>query len=139
MSDDAVARPGRPTLNTPEMIEAICERLAEGESLVAICADDAMPSVRAVQNWQHADAAIDAQITRAREVGLYVRAERAVQDAKAAPDAALGRLAFDADRWFIGKLSNAFSDDKAKKHDVHVAGTIATRIELVGVMPHDNG
>lgn len=41
---------------------------------------------------------------------MFVRAERAVEEAKAAKDAALGRLAFDAERWYVGKLSNAFAD-----------------------------
>jgi hypothetical protein len=34
-----------------------------------------------------------------------------------AEDAAKGRLSFDAHRWYLGKLSNAFSDDKAQKHE----------------------
>jgi len=121
MSDKAPKRPGQPTLNTPEMIEAICERLAQGEALVAICRDPDMPSARSVQNWQDADEALLSQIMRAREIGLHHRAEQAVANAKAAEDAALGRLAFDADRWLIGKLSNGLlSDDKTRKHEIKV-------------------
>jgi hypothetical protein len=26
-------------------------------------------------------------------------------------------VAFDAERWYLGKLSNAFSDNKAQKHE----------------------
>lgn len=119
MSDNAPKRPGQPTLNTPELIEAICERLAQGEALVTICKSPDMPSARSVQNWQEADEAILSQIMRAREIGLHNRAEKAVLDAKTAEDAALGRLAFDADRWLIGKLSNGLlSDDKTRKHEV---------------------
>lgn len=64
------------------------------------------------------------QITRAREIGYQVRADRAIADAKSAEDAAKGRLAFDAERWYLGKLSNAFSDNKAQKHehDVRLKG-----------------
>jgi len=121
MSDKAPKRPGQPTLNTPEMIEAICERLAQGDALVTICRDPDMPSARSVQNWQDADEALLSQIMRAREIGLHHRAEQAVANAKAAEDAALGRLAFDADRWLIGKLSNGLlSDDKTRKHEIKV-------------------
>ena len=38
-----------------------------------------------------------------------------VASAKIAEDAGKGRLAFDAERWYLGKLSNAFSDDKKRE------------------------
>lgn len=91
------------------------ERLAEGNSLVVVCKADDMPSVRSVQNWMKDDAEFAAQVTRAREEGYEVRAERAVLEAKTAEDAGKGRLAFDAERWYLGKLSNAFSDNKPQK------------------------
>ncbi len=74
------------------------------------------------------DDEFDAQITRAREVGYQLRADRAILEAKCAEDAAKGRLAFDAERWYLGKLSNAFSDDKAQKH-VHT-GKLIHGIEI---------
>lgn len=98
--------------------DAICERLAEGESLASICRDKAMPAWSTVHSWIDADEAFAGQITRAREIGYQVRADQAILQAKTAEDAALGRLAFDAERWYLGKLSNAFSDDKARKHEV---------------------
>lgn len=98
--------------------EELCERLADGESLVAICRDTKMPSVRSVQTWMNDDEDFAAQIMRAREAGYLIRGERAVEAAKTADDAVKGRLAFDAERWYLGKLSNAFSDNKAQKHEV---------------------
>ena len=38
---------GRPTDYRQETADAICERLANGESLRAICRDDAMPALSA--------------------------------------------------------------------------------------------
>jgi hypothetical protein len=98
--------------------EELCERLAGGKSLVQVCKADDMPSVRSVQVWMNDDEDFAAQITRAREAGFMIRADQAVEDAKIAEDAGRGRLAFDAERWYLGKLSNAFSDDKARKVDV---------------------
>lgn len=98
--------------------EAILERLGSGESLSSICRDREMPAWGTVHNWMNDDADFAGQITRAREIGYFIRAEEAVENAKVAEDAALGRLAFDADRWYLGKLSNAFSDNKAQKHEV---------------------
>jgi hypothetical protein len=42
-------------------------------------------------------------------------AEQALADAEIETDPAKGRLKFDARRWYLGKLSNAFSDNKAQK------------------------
>lgn len=97
--------------------ESLLEQLADGLSLSLICEAEGMPDRRTVQRWQDDDEDFDAAVTRARETGMFVRAERAVEEAKKAKDASLGRLAFDAERWYVGKLSNAFAD-KVK----HVGG-----------------
>lgn len=98
--------------------EELLERLSEGKSLTEICTSSRMPDRKTVQRWQDADKEFDVAVMRAREAGFHARAEQAVADAKAAEDAPLGRLAFDAERWYLGKLSNAFSDNKEQKHKV---------------------
>ncbi len=97
--------------------QIIIERLAEGESLSTICRDSDMPNWSTVWRWEKDDAEFAQEVTRAREIGYAKRADDALIAAKSASDAALGRLAFDAERWYLGKLSNAFSDDKARKHE----------------------
>jgi hypothetical protein len=42
---------GRPVEHTAEIDMAICERLAEGESLRTICADPSMPEKATVLDW----------------------------------------------------------------------------------------
>ncbi len=42
---------GRPSLYTDKLAAEICRRLAEGESLRAICADKAMPGISTVMGW----------------------------------------------------------------------------------------
>jgi hypothetical protein len=98
--------------------ETIIAELEKGRSLLSICKDDGMPNRSTVQRWQSDDAEFDAAVTRAREDGYEYLAEQARINAQTAEDAAKGRLAFDADRWYLGKLSNAFSDNKAQKHEV---------------------
>ena len=44
-------RTGRPTICTAEITEEICERLAGGESLNAICKDEHMPNKSSVLLW----------------------------------------------------------------------------------------
>jgi len=98
--------------------EQILALLMEGQSLASICREDGMPNRSTVQRWQNDDPEFDAAVTHAREEGFQLLAEQARIKAHAADDAAKGRLAFDADRWYLGKLSNAFSDNKAQKHEV---------------------
>lgn len=116
--------------------ETILARLAEGESLSSICRDKDMPSWSSIHEWMRNDADFAAQILRAREAGYLLRADRAIEEAKRADDAAKGRLAFDAERWYLGKLSNAFSDNKAQKleHDVRIKG-----VEIEIVRPEAEG
>jgi hypothetical protein len=98
--------------------QAIIDELEKGRSLLSICKDTGMPNRSTVQRWQNDDSDFDAAVTRAREDGFHHLAEQARIKAQTADDAAKGRLAFDADRWYLGKLSNAFSDNKAQKHEV---------------------
>lgn len=102
-------------MQVDDIREQILAQLAEGQSLVSICKRDGMPNRATVQRWQNDDKDFDAAVTHAREEGYILRADRAVIEAKLAEDASKGRLAFDAERWYLGKLSNALSDNKAQK------------------------
>lgn len=44
---------GRPSKYSPELIEAICERLSKGEPLAAICRDEGMPCHATIWNWMN--------------------------------------------------------------------------------------
>lgn len=111
-----------------EVRATILTELEKGRSLLSICKDDGMPNRSTVQRWQNDDEDFDAAVTRAREDGFHFLAEQARIRAQTAEDAAKGRLAFDADRWYLGKLSNAFSDNKPK--DVNLGGKIIHGIEI---------
>lgn len=58
---------GRPADYTQAIGDAICERLADGESLRAICLDEGMPSKSAVFRWLGQNDAFRDQYARARE------------------------------------------------------------------------
>jgi hypothetical protein len=78
--------------------------------MASICRDPRMPSASTFWRWTKADDDLGKRIVGAREVGYYIRADEAVERAKTAEDATKGRLAFDAERWRLSKLANAFSD-----------------------------
>lgn len=42
---------GRPSLLTREVIDTLCERLADSESLRSICRSPDMPSTQSVRAW----------------------------------------------------------------------------------------
>ncbi len=87
--------------------------MREGETLTSISSDARMPSVQTMANWEaERDTEIGLAITRARELGWTARAEKAVAEAKSAEDASLGRLSFDAERWFLGKMHPKKFGDK---------------------------
>lgn len=88
-----------------DMIEEMLSRMRTGETLTSIAADVRMPSIDTMNRWEEdQDSDLGAAITRARAQGYTVRAEKAVTTAQTADDPAKGRLAFDAERWFLGKM-----------------------------------
>lgn len=68
--------PGRPSLYTPELGQAICDRLAKGEPLAVICRDEAMPAYRTVSDWKAAHPEFSAEFGRARDIGYDMIAHR---------------------------------------------------------------
>jgi hypothetical protein len=64
----ASSRPvGRPSSYTQDVGDAICERIADGESLRAICAGEDMPNRATVFRWLAAFRDFSDQYARARE------------------------------------------------------------------------
>jgi hypothetical protein len=59
----------------PEIAEIICARIAEGETLRAICREDGMPSFRTVYTWQDEQPEFAARIASARAQGEDVIAQ----------------------------------------------------------------
>jgi hypothetical protein len=115
---------------TPDIEEIILQRLAEGEALNVICADESIPVAEStVRKRAIEDPSFGAKYARAREVGFDCRGERAVEatkteEAKKNPQAA--RLIFDAERWYLGKMKpKTFGDRQTVEHE----GTVTHRHE----------
>lgn len=102
---------------TPELAATICERLAAGESLRAICRDLDVVAEATVRSWVIDDVqGFAAQYTRARDMGLDALAEEIIEIADEPAgtldnggtdtgDVANRRLRFDARRWYLSKLA----------------------------------
>lgn len=108
---------------TPELFDSVCERIADGESLRAICSDEDMPNKGTVFRWLAADKALSDQYARARESqadALFDEILDIADDARndwmarnGADDSAYSlngehvqrtRLRIDARKWMAGKL-----------------------------------
>lgn len=112
---------GRPSTFTEAEGDAICERLAVGESLRAICRDDAMPAMSTVFKWLTQQPQFAEQYARAREEQAEALADEIVgiadeadvttkidgEDVRLALDAtavARNRLRVDSRKWVASKL-----------------------------------
>lgn len=109
-----------------EVFDAICERLANGESLRTICASKNMPTKANVFRWIAADEAVADQYKRAREA----QADSIVDDMlNIADDASIDpndrRVRIDARKWIAGKMRPKVYGDKV---DVDHSGGITFHI-----------
>lgn len=109
---------GRPSDFTPEIANEICELISEGRSLRMICEGEGFPHRSTVQRWLATNEAFRAQYAHAREQQAEYYAEKIVDDALVATDAAIGRLRMDALKWAASKLAPKKYGDKI----AHVGG-----------------
>lgn len=71
---------GRPSTFTPEIAAKICEELAAGLSLRAICRKDGMPPESTVRQWEIDNVeGFAAQSARARETGCHSMADECLE------------------------------------------------------------
>lgn len=124
--------------------DAICARLAEGESLNAICKDADMPAESTVRAWALDDVeGFAAKYARAREIGYEVHADKIIDLAdecrvgvkrttKVTGEVELvegdmverSRLQIDARKWMLAKMLPKKYGDKIE-HD-HKGGISLT-------------
>jgi len=63
-----VTKTGRPSIYSDQLVETICLRIAEGESLNKICKDEKMPDKATVFRWLVSDQVFCDKYARAREL-----------------------------------------------------------------------
>lgn len=131
---------GRPSLYTKEIALEICTRLADGESLNAICKDEHLPSNATVRSWALDNVeGFSAHYTRARELGYSLLAEEmmAIADTPVigskTTSKATGiettegdmiehrRLQVDTRKWMLSKmLPKIYGDKLSLEADINV-------------------
>lgn len=102
-----MAKAGRPSEYNQQVAEAICERIALGESLRSICRDDAMPAQSTVFKWLTQQTAFAEQYARARETQADAMVDEMLDIADRAvsnEQVQAARLRIDARKWVAVKL-----------------------------------
>lgn len=133
-----------------EVKDAICARLAEGESLRAICSEEGMPSESLVRKWALTDAEFGAQYARARDLGLEALADEIIHisntpvrgvKTKTGDDGKVEttegdmiehrRLQVDARKWYLSKLApKKYGDKLTTEHTGPGGGPMQANVNL---------
>lgn len=106
-------------MKTPALLDEICERIANGEPLRAICRDERMPSWRSVYDWINEDEAFASRIAQARELGYDAIAEEALEIANTP---VMGREEEESDTGFKVKRGDMLGHRKLQ---------VETRLKLL--------
>lgn len=131
---------------TQAVADIICERLAKGESLRSICADEGMPHESTVRLWVVNGGEFATQYARAREIGYEMLADEILEisdtpllgvETKIKSDGTrettegdmLGhrRLQVDSRKWMLAKMLPKKYGDKL---DLNHSGRIAVAQEM---------
>lgn len=96
-----------------ELFDRVCERIAEGESVIGICSEEGMPSRAAIYKWLDERPYLVDKYARAKELCADSFADEIIQIADSAKvdDHQVARLRIDARKWSAGKLRpNKYGD-----------------------------
>lgn len=135
-----MAKRGRPSTYSQEVADAICERIAAGESLRLIVLEETMPDERTVYRWLERNEDFRQQYARAREAQADAMLEDILEIAddgrndwmerRGEEDAGWvangehiqrSKLRVDARKWLMSKLAPKKYGDKV---DMNLSGSV---------------
>lgn len=130
-----------------ETADTICQRIAEGESLRAICADAKMPDKSTVMRWLAQIDAFRDQYARAREAQADHMADEILQIADDGSNdtyqaengeavnhdvIARSRLRVDARKWLAAKLApKKYGDKVTQEHTGEGGGPVQHSVRVI--------
>lgn len=100
------------TTFTQEIFDKICERMAEGESLRAICKTKGFPAKRTVLRWVAADGTLAKQYAEAQLMRAEHYFDEIVEIADGGTDPAKTRVQVDARKWVLSRMNPKKYGDK---------------------------
>ena len=114
MAGKTPVKMGRPTTYTQELINEVCARIAEGQSLRQIVEDDNMPGLRTIMTWlgDPTKEYFKQQYAKAKETQADSYEDRMLVIAQTEPDVQRARLIIDTMKWTASKLKPKKYGDK---------------------------
>jgi hypothetical protein len=120
---------GRPSIKTPEIVDAVCEAVAQGTPLVQACRNSVI-SKDAWNDWVNADDDLKRRFARAREDGHDAIASRARETARgkgakeggdSTGDVQRDKLIIETDLKLLAKWDRRYADKQQLEHSGSVA------------------
>ena len=111
-------RPGRPSISTPALRDAVLDRLFDGVPMRAICREPGMPSRGTVQRWREADPAFDRMVRVCATEGYLHLAEKVVEEVERvlrAHGPRMARWVFNLRRQQLARQNPAFFGDRGMR------------------------
>lgn len=128
---DTKRKTGRPSKYSDEIVERICELIASGMSLRAVCSQESMPSTATVCKWLSENQEFSEQYARAREkqADYFVEEIIEIADSVEAESAAVSKakLQIDARKWAASKISPKKYGDKVEQQ---ITGNLAIQADV---------
>lgn len=125
-------KPGRPLEPVPEKhVEAICEWVAEGETLEDYCRQPDTPSSRLVHHWLQKSDQFFSAYTRARAIGgdAIATSLLSLADQGDNDDVNHRRLQIETRKWLLARWFPTNYGDRLKhEHDANVSLTVVTGV-----------
>jgi hypothetical protein len=146
---------GRPTTFDREVFDQICGRMAEGETLRAICREEGMPGPSTVRSWAVLDIApgVAAQYARARDAQMEswgdetveiadtpVEAVKTTEKADGTVERVIGdaveraKLRIDTRKWIMARIARKTFGDRPVVDDGGETDDART-IKIIGGLP----
>ena len=123
---------GRPSKFTQTLADAICERIANGESLRNICRDEGMPNKATVFRWHIDNSEFSDQYARAcarREDSFFDDLIEIADSVNAdAAEVAKARLQIDSRKWVLSRMNPKKYGDRVQQE---VSGSIGAEVTLI--------
>lgn len=152
---------GRPSLYSIELAQIICDRIVNGETLTAICADPKMPNRVTVWHWLRNNEEFSTNHARARESAAHWIEDQVAEEATKIVDAESAQVAMaKAKLWqWVAQVRNPrvygnkthatveatvknakpLSDEQALSEIAELSQQLGGRFQLVEVVDEEEG
>ena len=129
----------RVSLNDPAIVDALSERIASGEGIAEICADQSMPAESSVYLRMHQNEEFRSRIARAREAQQEYEADRivALADAATVEDYNVVKLRIWARQWRASKLAPKRFGDKLDLTAQTQVTHVVDEVDLASLTPDE--